>query len=129
MLKGKDGIVYVDNPRARIGKVQNWNLDEQADVVSGWGMGDVGEASFTTITRYSGSFEAYLDFADASDDLSVGDTLPLELYPGGEAVGSGYFSGNILVTGISRSGAKDGIVSLSVNFRNASGTLNKGTAT
>lgn len=127
MLKGKDGIVYVDNPKVRLGAVQNWNLDEQADVVSGWGMGDQAETSFTTITRYSGSTEVYLDFADASDDISVGDVLPAEFYPGGEGSGSGYFSGNILVTGLARSAAKDGIVALSINFRNASGTLTKGT--
>lgn len=126
MLKGKDGIVYVDDPKVRLGAVQNWNLDEQADVVSGWGMGDEAESSFTTIKRYTGSVEVYLDFADASDDVSVGDVLPAEFYPGGEASGSGYFSGNILVTGLSRSGAKDGIPALTINFR-GDGTLTKGT--
>lgn len=128
MLKGKDGIVYVDNPKQRLGKVQNWTLDEQADTVAGWGMGDTAETAFTTITRFSGSVEVYLDFADASDDLSVGDALPVELYPGGETSGSGYFSGTILVTGLSRSGAKDGIPGLTINFRNAGGELMKGTA-
>ncbi|MBT8169875.1 hypothetical protein [Falsiruegeria litorea] len=127
MLKGKDGIVYVDNPKERLGSVQNWNIDEQADTVAGWGMGDTSETAFTTISRFTGSAEVYLDFADASDDVSVGDVLPLELYPGGETTGSGYFSGTILVTGISRSGAKDGIPSATINFRNSSGVLSKGT--
>lgn len=128
MLKGKDGVVYFDTPKQRLGAVQNWNVDEQSDTVSGWGMGDEYENTFTTIKRWSGSVEVYLDFADASDDIAIGDELPVELYPGGETSGSGYFSGDVIVTGLSRGGAKDGIPSLNINFRNQ-GALVKGTAT
>jgi hypothetical protein len=127
MLKGKDGIVKTGSPLAALGAVQNWNVDEQADVVAGWGMGDAAESAFTTIKRYSGSVEVYLNFADESDDLAVGDEVAMELYPGGETTGSGYFSGTVLVTGLARSGAKDGIPALTINFRNASGVLSKGT--
>jgi len=127
MLKGKDGVVKFGSPLAALGAVQNWNIDEQSDTVSGWGMGDDYENSFTTIKRWSGSCEVYLDFADASDDLAVGDEIAIELYPGGAAVGSGYFSGTVIITGLARGGAKDGIPSLNINFRNQ-GALTKGTA-
>lgn len=128
MLKGKDGVVYFGDPKARLGAVQNWNVDEQSDTVSGWGMGDEYENTFTTIKRWSGSCEVYLDFADASDDISIGDEIPVELYPGGETTGSGYFSGDVIVTGLSRGSSKDGIPNLNINFRNQ-GALVKGTAT
>ncbi|MEM8849247.1 MAG: hypothetical protein AAGE03_04345 [Pseudomonadota bacterium] len=128
MLKGKDGIVYKGDPKQRMGGVQNWNLDEQIDTVAGWGMGDDAETAFGTVSRFSGSVEMYLDPADPSDDIALGDTLPLELYPGGETSGSGYFSGVALVTGIGQSGSKDGIPTRSFNFRSASGKLTRGTA-
>lgn len=127
MLKGKDGVVKFGAPLAALGAVQNWNIDEQSDTVSGWGMGDDYENSFTTVKRWSGSCEVYLDFADASDDLAVGDEIAIELYPGGETVGSGYFSGTVIITGLARGGAKDGIPTLNINFRNQ-GALTKGTA-
>lgn len=126
MLKGKDGVVKFGDPVASLGAVQNWNVDEQADTVSGWGMGDDYENTFTTIKRWSGSVEVYLDFADASDDLAVGDEIATELYPGGETSGSGYFSGTCIVTGLARGSSKDGIPSLTINFRNQ-GALVEGT--
>jgi hypothetical protein len=90
-------------------------------------MGDEYENTFTTVKRWSGSCEVYLDFADAADDLAIGDEVAIELYPGGETAGSGYFSGDVIITGLARSGAKDGIPALSINFRNQ-GALVKGTA-
>ncbi|MEM7722490.1 MAG: hypothetical protein AAF376_08955 [Pseudomonadota bacterium] len=126
MLRGKDGIVYVGDPKERLGAVQNWNVDEQSDTVSGWGMGDEYESTFTTIKRWTGSVEVYLDPADPSDDLVIGSEIDLELYPGGETTGSGYFSGRVIVTGLNRSGSKDGIPTLNINFMNQ-GALVKST--
>lgn len=128
MLKGKDGVVKFGTPAAALGAVQNWNVDEQSDTVSGWGMGDEYENTFTTIKRWSGSVEVYLNFADASDDIEIGDEVTVGLYPGGETTGSGYFSGAVIVTGLARGSAKDGIPNLNINFRNQ-GALVKGTAT
>ncbi|MBO9467061.1 hypothetical protein J7443_17590 [Tropicibacter sp. R15_0] len=129
MLKGKDGAVLHGSSRDRAPKVQNWNLDEQVDVVAGWGMGDEAEEAFGTIKRYSGSFEYYLKPGDPADDIRAGDVIPVEFYPGGETSGSGYFTGDVLVTGTPMSGSKDGIPTRTVNFRNASGTLQRATVT
>lgn len=128
MLKGKDGVVKFGDPLETLGKVQDWNVDEQADTVSGWGMGDEYESTFTTVKRWTGSVTVYLNPADPSDDLGVGDELATELYPGGETTGSGYFSGDVIITGLNRSSSKDGIPVLAINFRNQD-ALVKGTAT
>lgn len=128
MLKGKDGVVYVGDPKQKIGGVQSWNIDEQTDIVSGWGMGDAAESSFTTISRWSGSIVCYLDFAGAADGLVIGSEIAIELYPGGETSGSGYFSGNIIVSGLNRNGEKAGIPELTINFQNQ-GALSKGVKT
>ena len=116
MLKGKDGVIYVGTPKVQLGHIQSWNIDLQADQVSGWGMGDEYETSFTTVKRWSGSFEAYLDFSQAFAAISVGDELDVELYPGGESIGSGFFSGRVAVTGLPMSGSKDGIPLVTINF-------------
>ncbi len=127
MLKGKDGVIRVGGSSDRLGGVQNWNIDPQVDVVAGWGMGDAAEEAFSTISRYSGSMEVYLDHADPSDDINPGDVMDVDLYPGGETSGSGYYSGSILVTGTPMSGSKDGIPTKTINFRNSSGVLTKAT--
>ncbi|MQQ09108.1 hypothetical protein GFB49_11635 [Epibacterium sp. SM1979] len=127
MLKGKDGVFRYGASKERVGAVQNWNIDESADVVAGWGMGDAGESAFTTVSRFSGSVEFYLDPTDPGDDIAIGDTFEIDLYPGGETSGSAYFTGTILVTATPMAGSKDGIPTKTVNFRNASGTLSKNT--
>lgn len=118
MLRGKDGSVRYGASRDLIGEIQSWNLDESADTVSGWGMGNTTETTFTTVSRWEGSVECYLDPVDPSYAIQPGDEVAVELYPGGETTGSGYFSGNIIVTGLSRSSSKDGIPMLTINFRN-----------
>jgi hypothetical protein len=114
--RGRDGVVKFGTPLAALAWVQNWNLDETTDTVSGWGMGDVYESTFTTVRRWTGSVEVYLDDADAGQVVAVGDELELELYPGGEVDGSGYFSGTAFITGLNRSGDKAGIPGLTINL-------------
>lgn len=128
MLKGKDGVVKLGpagNEEA-IGHIQSWALDEQADQISGWGMGDEYETSFTSIKRFSGNVVVYYAPGDPSADLRPGDEISLELYPGGETSGSAYFSGNVCVTGLPTEGAKDGIPGLTINFAGR-GALSRGT--
>lgn len=116
-LKGKDGVVYFGTPKAKLGHVQNWNLDEEADTVDGWGMGDTYETSFTTIKRFSGATEVYMDPTAPQHTLKVGDEIALELYPGGETTGSAYFSGNVTVTAAARSADKGGIPTVKISFK------------
>jgi hypothetical protein len=125
--RGKDGVLRIGDPLAPVGNLQNWNLDETTDTVAGWGMGDTYENTFTTVRRWTGSAEVYLDDADPTGDLRVGDEIALELYPGGVVTGSGYFSGTAMITGLNRSGDKAGIPGLTVNFL-GSGALTPATA-
>lgn len=127
MLKGKDGVVKIGNPRVALGEVQSFNVDESADRVSGWGMGDSYENSFTTVKRWEGSVEVYLDHTDESALVKVGDELDVDFYFGGETAGYGYFTGNVAVTGLNRSTTKDGIPALNINFA-GNGALTEGTA-
>lgn len=116
-LKGKDGAVYFGTPKAKLAYVQNWNVDEEADTVDGWGMGDAYETSFTTIKRFSGAADVYMDPAAPQQALKVGDEVAMELYPGGETSGSAYFSGQVTITALARSGDKGGIPGVKISFK------------
>jgi hypothetical protein len=125
MLRGKDGVVRA-GPDA-LASVQSWTLDEEVDTVSGWGMGDDAETTFGTVKRFMGSFEVYTKDTGPNSALRPGVAeVPLELYPGGEGSGSGYFSGTVIITTRGMSGSKDGIPTTSFNFK-GTGALSQAT--
>lgn len=128
IMKGKDGAVRIGGAAgSRLLHVQSWNLDVSTDTNETWSMGDDWSDNHATIKKFSGSVECYLDFTDAARP-GVGDEFDFDFYPGGEGVGSGYFSGRALVTGTPFSGAKDGTPIVSLNFVNK-GALTEATAT
>ncbi|WP_227271241.1 hypothetical protein [Roseobacter weihaiensis] len=124
--KGRDGVVKVGTPPAALGHVQSWNVDETADEVRGWGMGDDYDTGFATIARWSGSVEVYLDAADESNGIAIRDEMAVEFYPGGETSGNVYFSGTAEILSLARSASKDGIPMLTINFTGR-GALTKAT--
>ena len=122
MLRGFDGVVKTGTGPTDLVKVQSWNIDAQADTVEGWGMGDTWATTYGTVSRWSGSVEFYLPSDGMPSDLVTGTTIALELYPGGEVSGTGYWSGDAVVTGTPSQGAKDGIPTVTFNFA-GTGTL------
>lgn len=119
--KGKDGVIrFGSGTGAKLLHVQSWNIDVSTDTNETWSMGDEWTDNEGTVKKFSGSVECYLDFADAARP-GVGEVVEFDLYPGGEATGSGYFSGRALITGTPFSGAKDGTPIVSLNFVNKGG--------
>ncbi|SES76711.1 hypothetical protein [Oceanicella actignis] len=125
---GRDGVVKAGPGLAAVGEVQSWKLDTSAAFSEAWGMGDLAARHFQSAPPSStGSVEVYFDPADAGQAvLNVGDEVPLELYPGGDTQGTGYFSLSALIESVSRSGSKTDVVALSINFR-ANGAVTEGT--
>jgi len=118
IMKGKDGAITIGTGAgSRLLHVQSWNLDVSVDTNETWSMGDEWSDNDPTIKKFSGSIECYLDFADAARP-DVGDVFEFNLNPGGQEVGTGYFSGRALVTGTPFSSAKDGTPIVSLNFAN-----------
>lgn len=127
-MKGKDGTILIgEGAGSRLLHVQSWNLDVSVDTNETWSMGDEWTDNEATVKKFSGSIECYLDFADAARP-DVGDEFVFNLNPGGQAVGTGYFSGRALVTGTPFSAAKDGTPIVSLNFANK-GALTEATRT
>lgn len=127
MISGKDGVVKFGGTQIPDGLVQSWNLDPQAETVSGWGMGSDWKTTNATVKSFSGSVEFYWDPADAvGASVNAGDTITLDLYPGGEGSGKTYFSGSGVVTGVPKQSSKGDYVSVTVNFE-GSGALSEAT--
>ncbi|SNX74845.1 hypothetical protein SAMN05878503_1276 [Cereibacter ovatus] len=115
IIHGKDGVVKIGT--ADFAHVQSWNLDVTADVAEAYSMGEEWKDAGVGVKGWSGSLECYFDPADTTQGgLDVGDVVALNLYPGGDATGARYFSGNAVVSGVPLSGAKDGWVSVTFNF-------------
>jgi hypothetical protein len=120
---GKDGIVKVGaaGSEAAIGHVRSWSIDHTVDTIESTSMGDSFKEYCVALQNWSGSLNVLFDSADTVQTATnVGDTLSVKLYPeGGTSV---YWSGTILITGISRTASYDGLVEATVNFQ-GSGAL------
>ena len=110
-----------------VGELQNWNLDVQATVSSGYAMGEDWESSKSTVKKWSGSAECYFDPADTGQiSLGAGDRVELHFYPDGETSGDHYRSGFANVTGTPITASKENYVSITFNFT-GDGALSEGT--
>lgn len=116
---GRDGVVKAGPSATAVGEVQSWSLDLSVALGEAWGMGDTDMRHHQNAPRKgSGSLETYLDPEDGGQALlTPGAKVDLELYPGGEASGSGYFSFSAVIESVNRSGSKDGIPSVSFAFK------------
>jgi hypothetical protein len=127
-IHGHGGVIKVADTTA-VGHLQSWNLDPQATVTAGYSMGDAWESNQGTVKKWSGSAECYLDPADAGQILlDPGDRVELHFYPGGDVLGGTYRSGFAVITGTPITAAKDGWVSVTINFA-GDGALASGTVT
>lgn len=116
-LKGKDGVVKAGSPSAvAVADVQSWNLDVQAESRDTYSMGDEWKGAYTHVKTWSGSVEVYLATTGIPAALEAGAAVTLELYPGGETDGTGYYSGDAVITSTAVSEAKDGEAMLTINF-------------
>lgn len=115
---GKNGAVKIGASGATtVAAVQSWSLDEQAETVKGWGMGDTHTTSETLMSSWSGSVECYLDPADTTQTaLTVGSSVTLSLYPHATAPGAVFFTGTAVITGRPISAQKGDFVSITFNF-------------
>lgn len=125
-IHGSDGVIKVGSGFAALGQIQNWSLDVKADVLEGYSMGEAWKSAKSGVRSWSGSVECYFDAADAGQgEITAGDTVAVNFYPAGEATGSKYYSGTVVVMGAPVSAEKDGFVLQSFSFK-GSGELSTG---
>lgn len=125
--KGSEGVVKVGS--ATIAEVTAWSIDESAATIDDSTLDDTVTTMQIGRTSWSGGIECFWDESDSSgqETLTIGASVTLNLYPEGATTGDQYATGTALITGISMSGAIDGIVTRSFTY-SGSGALTWGAA-
>lgn len=115
---GSEGVVKIGSNS--VAEVRSWTIDESADVLEDTTMGDTARTYKSSLTTFTGSMDVYWDETDTTGQgaLTIGASgLTLNLYPEGASSGDTYYTGSIIVTGVSRTGSFDGMVEASISFQ------------
>lgn len=124
---GSEGIVKVG--ANTVAEVRSYSIEESADTLEQTTMGNSARQYRPSLTSWSGSIDVYWDETDTTGQgaLTVGSEVTLNVYPEGADTGDTYYYGSCIVTGVSRSGAFDGMVEASISVQ-GDGALTSATA-
>jgi hypothetical protein len=122
---GENGAVYIGSDSAgevQVAEVRSWTVEHTKDVVEDTVMGDGARTYKAGLHQFTGTMEVVYDSAHASN-ATYGDAfrpdadgaLYVEFYPS-TASGEKY-TGQVLVTSVSRSASFDDLITASVSFQ------------
>ena len=125
--KGSEGIVKVGSTNV-VAEIRSYSIEESADTLEDTSMGDSARTYKPSLTSFSGSLDVFWDETDTSGQgaLSIGSEVTLNVYPEGDTTGDTYYTGSAIVTGVSRTGAFDGLVEASISVQ-GNGALTEST--
>jgi len=123
-IKAKDlaatGVAVV------VGGIQEWTLSEEAEEIDSSEIGTCTKAAIAGANSRTLSITGFYAPTDGNQsDLTVGNVVTIEIYPGGSGAGSEYYkttAGGGTILSIERGGSNDGLVSLNVTIK-INGTL------
>ena len=115
--KGSEGIVKVGSNS--VAEIRSYSIEESADTLEDTSMGDSARTYKPSLTSFSGSLDVFWDETDTNGQgaLSIGAEVTLNFYPEGDTAGDTYYTGSAIVTGVSRTGAFDGLVEASISVQ------------
>jgi hypothetical protein len=124
--KGSEGVVKIGTNT--IAEVKGWSLDVSGSTIPDTEIGDTWETKKPGTNSWTGSIDCYWDETDTTGQgaMTIGSEVTLNLYPEGDVSADTYFTGSVIITGISRSGANDGMVEASYSFE-GNGALSEST--
>jgi hypothetical protein len=122
---GKDGVVKVEGDA--IGGLVDWTIDYTVDTIECSQMGTTYRTYVPSLESWSGSFNVRWspDAGANQANIAPGAILSLVLFPEGETAGDVTYTGDIIVTGLSRTASFDGLIEMSVSF-DGTGALTTG---
>ena len=123
---GKDGVVKVDGQT--IGGLVDWTVDYTVDTIECSQMGTTHRTYVPSLESWSGSLSLRWspDAGDNQDAIATGAILTVVLFPEGETAGDVTYTGDMIVTGLSRTASFDGLIEMTVSF-DGTGPLTTGT--
>lgn len=115
--KGSEGLVKIGVNT--VAEVKSYSIEESGDTVETTSLGDTARTYLPSLTTFSGTIECHWDETDSTGQgaLTIGAQVTLNLYPEGDGSGDSYYSGDVIVTGVSRSAAMDDIVAATYSFQ------------
>ena len=139
--KGVSGVVKIGpngSTKTAMLHVTAFSLEETSETIDVTAMTDPAREIISSFRGFTGTVDGYWDQNDtnighdsdaastgsdsATDAVGVaplikaGDRIDFELYPAGLGANSAYYSGDAIVTSISRSASFDGAVEYSIAF-------------
>lgn len=122
---GENGAVYIGTDsagEAQVAEVRSWTVEHTKDVVEDTVMGDAARTYKAGLHQFTGTMEVVYD-SGHSGNATYGNAfrpdndsaLYVEFYPS-TASGEKY-TGQVLVTSVSRSASYDDLVTASVSFQ------------
>jgi len=99
--RGCYGLLKVGPTPTTVGELEDWTLDESANVKEIHTKGNCSTQREVMTTDWQVTASGYLDSGDAGQALIViGDTIAVELAPEGTTTGSPKWTGNAIVSAL-----------------------------
>jgi hypothetical protein len=119
---GKDGVVKVGG--VVIAEVRSFSVEQTGDTVENTVMTSSFRTFKPTLNSFTGSADVYWNEADAGQSsIAINGEVTVTFFPEGDIAGDTYYSGDCIVTGISRSSSFDGMVEASITFQGTSALI------
>jgi hypothetical protein len=116
---GKDGVVKVDG--VIIAEVRSFSVEQTGDTVENTVMTSSFRTFKPTLNSFTGSADVYWNETDGGQSsIAINGEVTVTFFPEGDSAGDTYYSGDCIVTGISRSASFDGMVEASITFQGTS---------
>ena len=118
---GENGTVKIGSDSAgesAIAEVRSWTVEHTKDVIEDTVMGDAARTYKAGLHQFTGSMEVVYDDGHTTSNAFRPDSdsaLYVEFYPNTSA--GQKFTGQVLVTSVSRTASFDDLVTATVNFQ------------
>lgn len=125
---GSEGLVRVAS--ATVAEVTGFSFTASAEYAEDTNLSDLNKTyNVTAIKSWSGNVTAFWDETDTSGQVAIvpGANIALVLAPEGVAAGANRYSGNALVTEITKNVQRGAITEVTFNFV-GNGALTEGTS-
>lgn len=120
---GENGTVKVTSDDSAglvsVAEVRSWTVEHTKDVIEDTVMGDAARTYKSGLHQFTGSMEVVYDSDHTTTSNAFNpdndDTLQVEFYPNSST--GEKFTGNVIVTSVSRTASFDDLVTATVNFQ------------
>lgn len=129
---GRDGIVKVGS-NVVVAEVREWQIETTGETVDSTSM-NIAQSNGgwrtneATLKSWEGSLSCFWDETDTTgqETLDAGATIALKVYPEADTTGDTFFTGNAIVTNVTRKATLEGMVEASFTFK-GTGVLTQST--